>query len=186
LQAFFFKGLFTTQDVHVRRKIYSTGIEIGERFLPEFPQSVALHCWLGILWGYWGEVHSMTASARKGVPAKVRYYAEKTISLDSTFLDGGGFRMLGRLNFKVPKIPPFLNWPSKKKALQWLQKANAIGPDNWYNKLYLAEVLLNQNQIEPAVALLHEILQSSGIHHDVAIDAYIKKQARILLEKYQH
>ena len=85
LQAFFFKGLFTTKDIQLRRRIYSMAIEIAERYQNQFPHSVEINCWLGILWGYWGEVHGQNGGCSKGVPNKVRYFSERTIALDETY-----------------------------------------------------------------------------------------------------
>jgi tetratricopeptide (TPR) repeat protein len=184
LRAYYFKGNFTTKDINGRKAIYTKGIELGENHIHEFPRSAEIHCWLGILWGYWSEVHSALTAARKGVPGKVKYYAEKTIELDDTCLDGGGYRMLGRLYFKVPKIPLLMNWPSKKKALEYLEKANGIAPENMLNKLYLAEVLFAGNKKERAQGLLREIINTEGIQHGLDVDAWIKDQAKKLMQKY--
>jgi tetratricopeptide (TPR) repeat protein len=184
LRAYYFKGNFTTKDNSDKKQIFSKGIEIGEKYLDEFPKSAEIHCWLGILWGYWGEVHSTLTAARKGVPGRVKYYAEKTIALDDTCLDGGGYRMLGRLYFKVPRIPLLMNWPSKKKSLEYLEKAYEIAPENMLNKLYLAEVLFANNKDERARKLLTEILNTTEIKHGLAVDTWVKRQAEELMQKY--
>ena len=59
-----------------------------------------------------------------------------------------------------------------------LEKANAIAPRNLYNELYLAEVLLDQGEVERATVLLQDIIHADDIRHDIAIDAYLKNQAR--------
>lgn len=184
LRSYYFKGNYITKDKDYKKVLFSEGIELGEKYLIEFPESVEIHCWLGILWGYLGEVHNSLTAARMGVPKKVRYYAEKTIALDETYLDGGGYRMLGRLHFKVPKIPIFMNWPSKKKSQYYLEKAHEIAQDNMLNKLYLAEVLLNRNQEERARTLLREILDTDEIIHGLAVDTWIKNEAKKLMQDY--
>jgi len=186
LSAYYFKGLFTTLDNDSRKKIFSEGIQIGEKYLPEFPESVEIHCWLGILWGYWGEVSSQFASARAGVPDKVKSLAEKTIALDETYLEAGGYRLLGRLHFKVPKIPLFMSWPSKTKSIEYLEKAHQMAPSNLFNTLYLAEVLLDQEQEARARQLLNEIINTKKLQHGIAADAFVKRQAKILLNKNRH
>ena len=184
LRAHYFKGNYITRLNEYKQVIFSKGVEIGEKYIHEYPESVEIHCWLGILWGYMGEVHSRLASVRMGVPKKVKYYAEKAIELDETYLDGGGYRMLGRLHFKVPKIPILMQWPSKKKSQHYLEKAHEIAPENMLNKLYLAEVLFKRNQEKRAQELLKEILDTEGIVHGLAVDTWIKGEAKNLMEKY--
>ncbi len=186
LRAYYFKGNYTTKDNKDKKKFFTKGVKLGEKYLHEFPESAEIHCWLGILWGYLGEVHSNLTAARKGVPGKVKYYAERTIALDEICLDGGGYRMLGRLYFKVPKIPIFMNWPSKKKALEYLEKAHKIAPENMLNKLYLAEALLAKNQKERAQELLQEILDTEDLVHGLAVDTWIKNEAKELMQKSKH
>lgn len=184
MQAYYFKGNFTVTSKNLKKKNFSKGIKIGETYIDVFPQSPEIYCWLGILWGYWAEIHSKLSAVRKGVPNKIKTCAEKTIELDEFYLEGGGYRMLGMVHFKVPKIPLFLNWPSKKKSLTCLEKAYKIGPDNLLNKYYLAEVLLDQNQKDHALKLLLDIIQTEQIKHGLAIDTWIKNQAKSLLQKH--
>lgn len=184
LRAYYFKGTYTEADKDRRQDIYQDGIKISERMLELFPQSVELHCWTGILWGYLGEVQGILASARKGLAGKVRYFAERTIELNDTYLDAGGYRMLGTAHLKVPKIPLFLGWPSKDKAVVNLEKANQIAPGNLYNKIYLAEAYLETGKKDKARMLLEDILNVKGVVHDHAVDAAIKDKAAELIREY--
>ena len=183
LRAYFFKGLFTTNDVHEKVKIFSEGVTIGEKLADEFPESVAVNCWFGIVLGYLGEYDSKLHSLRNGIPGRVKKLAEKVIALDKNYLDAGGYRMYGRLNYIVPSVPLVMSWPSKKKSVAYLEKACGIAPDNLFNELYLAEVLLDQKQTERAVKILESIIHTRGIRHDIAVDMFIKRQAKHLLEK---
>lgn len=183
LQAYFFKALFTTTDDKGKVKIFSEGVSIGEKLADEFPQSVAVNCWFGIVLGYKGEFDSKIHSAKDGIPGRVKAIAEKVIALDDTYLDAGGYRMYGRLHYIVPSVPVVMSWPSKKKSVAYLEKACAIAPKNLFNNLYLAEALLNQKQTERAVPLLQSIVATKEIRHGIALDAFIKQQAKRLLEK---
>lgn len=184
LQAYYFKGQFGTENPNIKKKIYSEGLEIGENYVNELPESVAVYSWLGIMWARWAEVYGIFAAARRGVANKVKYYGEKALELDETFLDAGAYRLLGMLNYSVPKIPFILPWPSKQIALEYLEKAHKIAPHNLYNKMYLAEVLYDQKQQTRAKKLLNEIVDTHGIVHDLAIDSFIKKQARDFLAEH--
>ncbi|MBN2000995.1 tetratricopeptide repeat protein [candidate division KSB1 bacterium] len=184
LRAYYFKGTYTTLELSQKRDIYIDGIQYGERFADLYSESVEYNCWMGILWGYRGEVTGYLTAAREGIAGEVKSCAEKTIKLDSLYLDGGGYRMLGYLHFMVPKIPFVLSWPSKEKALRLLEKAYAIAPNNLLNKLYLAEVYLEMKHEENGKNLLMEIINTEHIVHDIAVDENTKKIARELLTKY--
>jgi tetratricopeptide (TPR) repeat protein len=184
LQAYYFKGNFTTDNMEEKQRIFARGVEIGEHHIKTYSESVEIHCWLGILWGYLGEVYSSFTAARKGVPGKVKYYAEKTIELDDHYLDAGGYRMLGRLHFMVPKIPLLMGWPSKEKSMQLLKKACAIAPKNLLNKLYLAEVLYEENDKNQARLILENVIHTREIIHDIIIDTWVKNEAGRLLHKF--
>ncbi len=185
LQCIFFKGLFGTHEIDLRKGIYSDGLRFAEINGIDDYDTAPVHCWLGILWGYWGEMNGSFASARAGVPGKVRDHAERAVELDSTYLDAGGFRMLGRLHHKVPNIPLLLGWPSKKKAEHYLWKAHKMYPENLFNKLYLAELLLDRNQKSIAIQLLLEIVSEKEIVKGIASDTWIKHKARRILEEHQ-
>jgi tetratricopeptide (TPR) repeat protein len=183
LQAYFFKALFTTTDDKGKVKIFSEGVAVGKNLVAEFPQSVAVNSWFGVVLGYKGEYDSKIHSAKDGIPGRVKAIAEKVIALDPKYLDGAGYRMYGRLHYIVPSVPIVMSWPSKKKSIEYLEKACAIGPKNLFNNLYLAEVLIDQKQTERAVPLLKSIVATKEIRHGIALDTFIKQKAKRLLEK---
>lgn len=183
LQAYFFKGMFTTNNTKEKVEIFSEGVTIGDTLVNEFPESVAVNCWFGIVLGYLGEVDSKVNSVRNGIPGRVRKVAEKVIALDEHYLDAGGYRMYGRLHYIVPSVPLVMSWPSKKKSVAYLEKAYTIAPDNLFNEFYLAEALLDQKRKERAVQLLKSIVRTKEIRHGIAVDTFIKRQAISLLVK---
>jgi tetratricopeptide (TPR) repeat protein len=182
LRAYYFLGQFGSEDEDVKQDIYDEGIDIGESYLAETPESVEIYMWLGINWARWAELSGIIPAATKGVAGKVKEYAERTIELDEFYLDAGGYRMLGMLHFSVPSIPLILTWPSDEEALANLEKAYAIAPNNLYNKMYLAMVLHSEDHIERSKSLLLEIVNSNEIVHDLAIDSFIKKDAENFLK----
>jgi tetratricopeptide (TPR) repeat protein len=183
LQAYFFKAMFTTTDVKGKVKIFSEAVTIGEKLVDEFPDSVAVNCWFGIVLGYLGEFDSKLHSAKNGIPGRVKKIAEKVIALDKNFLGAGGYRMYGRLHYIVPSVPLVMSWPSKKKSVEYLEKACRIAPDYLINQLYLAETLLDQKQKERAVKILESIITTRGIRQGIALDTFVKRQAKLLLKK---
>lgn len=183
LRCYYFKGQFVTDKDDIRQVIYKEGIDLGEQYIKEIPESVESYMWLGINWARWAEVSGIYSAARNDVAGKVKKYAEKTIALDEYYLDAGGYRLLGMLHLSVPYIPFVLTWPSNKEALANLNKAYNIAPDNLYNKMYLAMGLHEEDQDERSKSLLLEIINTKGIVHDLAIDAFIKEEARNYLSE---
>lgn len=177
LRAYYFKGQFGSADEDIKQDIYDEGIDIGETYITQIPESVEAFMWLGINWARWAEVSGVLSAALKGVAGKIKEYAEKTIELDETYLDAGGYRLLGMLYLSVPSIPLLLTWPSDEEGLIYLEKAYNIAPHNLYNKMYLAMALHSADQTKRSRELLLEIINSEEIVHDVAIDSFIKKEA---------
>lgn len=185
LQAAYFKSQFIDHTPALRKATLANAIEIGESHLEQFPNSVEVYNWLGILWSRWSEVYGIIAAARKGVANKVRFYAEKAVDLDPHYLDAGGRRLLGMVHFKVPRIPLLLTWPSKEKAREYLTQAYRTAPHNLYNQLFYAEILADAGEMEIAKTILTQIVALDSIRHDPAIDAVVKRDAQALLAKLE-
>lgn len=177
-QAYYFKGEFGTNNNETKEKIFKEGINLGEKYLTKLPETVEAYMWLGILWAKWGETTGILDAAKEGAADKIKGYAEKTIALDKYYLGAGGYRLLGTVHISVPYVPFYLTWPSDKEGLSNLEKAYKIAPNNLYNKMYLAMALHEDGQNERAKSLLHEVINTKGIIHDLAIDLFIKKEAK--------
>ena len=184
MRAFYFKGHYCTDNVDLQKKIFDLGKEWGQTGLNEFPESIGVHLWTAILWGVWGEAYGTFAAAREGVAGKIREHSEKVIEIDPDYKQGAGYRVLGRLHFKAPKIPFILGWPSKKKAVEYLEKAYKISPDHIMTTQYLAEALWERGQKDRAVELMNRVItmdRSVGLVED----AVAKKSAKKILEEWQ-
>ncbi len=184
IRAYYFKGRYTTHDSELKKGIYDLGKELGEEGIKEFPDSPGVNLFLAIVWGVWGEEYGIFAAARKGVAGKIKDLCEKTIELDPEYDDAGGYRVLGRVYFKAPKIPLILGWPSDKKAVKILEKAYEIAPDNLTTKQFLAEALYSRDQKERAMELMNEILATSEVSEGAAEDAIIKKEVKEKLAEW--
>ena len=177
-QSYYFKGEFGSSDEDTKEAIFKKGLNIGEKYINTLPATAQANMWLGILWAKWAELSGIIPAAKDGAADKVKAYAEKTIALDKYYLGAGGYRLLGTVHISVPYVPFILTWPSNKEGLLNLEKAYKIDPDNLYNKMYLAMALHKEHEDERAKKLLLEIINTKEIIHDLAIDLYIKRQAR--------
>ncbi len=184
LRAYYFKGNFTTDDKELKKRIYDDGKKLGVESLEHFPESAGINLWTAILYGVWAEEYGKLKAAREGAAGKIRDYCQKAIQLDSLFGDAGGYRILGRVHFKSPKIPFILGWPSKEKSQRYLERAIALAPDNLYGKQYLAEVLYERDQKDKAISLVQEVVVSDNNSLGIAETARVKKESTEILEKW--
>jgi tetratricopeptide (TPR) repeat protein len=185
IRAYYFKGTYTTNEKDRKKEIFEAGRDVGLQGVELFPESAPIHLWVAIMWGVWAETHGIMSAARKGVANKMRRHCEKVIELDETFNGAGGYRIYGRLHFKSPKIPLILGWPSKKKAIELLNKAYQIDPRNLYTRQYLAEALYDQKRPDYAIRLMNEILDTDVIIHGLVEDSMIKSQVRETLNRWR-
>lgn len=185
MRAYYFKGKYTTNDSEAKKKIYDLGKELGQTGLKEFPESVGIHLFSAINWGVWGEEYGILKAARQGVAGKIKEHCEKVIQLDPNFDEAGGYRVLGRVYFKAPKIPMVLSWPSKKKAVEILEQSYQIAPRNLNTRQFLAEALYSQDQKERAIQMMKDILAETEVIEGVAEDAVIKSEVKATLAEWQ-
>ncbi|MFQ5428083.1 MAG: tetratricopeptide repeat protein [Thermodesulfobacteriota bacterium] len=133
-----------------QKEAVTKALEIGEAALELYPESAGINYWMAALWGRWSKAYGKIASAREDVVLKIKAYAERTIELDPTYAEGGGYRTLGRLHYKTPRIPFITSWPRKKLALAYFEKALKEGPDNLTNHLFYAESLIERGRRDEA------------------------------------
>jgi tetratricopeptide (TPR) repeat protein len=185
MRAYYFKGKYTTNDSEMKKKVYDLGKDLGKVGLDEFPESVGIHLFSAIVWGVWGEEYGILKAARKGVAGKIKDHCEKVIELDPNFDEAGGYRVLGRVYFKAPKIPLILGWPSKKKAVEILEKSYNIAPKNLNTRQFLAEALYSQDEKERAIQMMKEILAETDTIEGIAEDAVIKHEVKATLAEWE-
>ncbi|MBI5232830.1 MAG: hypothetical protein HY880_00590 [Deltaproteobacteria bacterium] len=183
MRSTYFYATFAQQDIKEQKAAFQRSIEIGEGFLKTNPNSVAINYQMAGSWGRWGEANGIIASARKGVAQRVRDYGEKTVALDSSFAEGGGYRTLGRLHFKAPRIPLILSWPSKDESLKYLSRAVATGPNNLTNHLFYAETLFELDVYNKAIEHVDLVLNAPINPERLVEDARDKKDALALKDK---
>ncbi len=112
--------------------------------------------WAAAAWGQWALSVGKVEAAKTGAVDKVREYALTVIALDPTFEEGGGYRILGRLNDEAPWIPFITSWVSREEALKSLRLAVQVDPRNIANRHYLAEALAKGDAAEKAEAVTLE------------------------------
>jgi len=187
LRAFYFKGEFVLQNNKERLALFKTGREIAEvgRLQIEsdyglsgsmFKMSpakvvhvvgnqvdVAEFCfWATANWGLWGQYSGKLVSALAGLVRKLRQFAEIMVLMDESIENGGGHRLLGQLNARVPRIPFFTWWVDHDLAISELRLSLKVDPNSLLSKVFLAEALLKFRSAKnkEAMDLLQDIVKS--------------------------
>jgi len=109
------------------------------------------------------------------------------IGLDPTFEEGGGYRVLGRLNDQAPWIPFLTGWVSHDDAVKYLRLAMQQNGRNFVNRHFLAEALHNGEAADKAEAIRLEegLVGDAPSPQHLIEDLKIQDDARKNLEAWK-
>src|SRR5258708_29761376 len=112
------------------------------------------------MWAEWSRAYGVIAAIREGAAAKIRDFETLSSLIDEKVRYGGGYRALGRLHHKCPRIPLVTGWVSGRKALDYLEKAYRINPQRKFNRVFYAEALydLDSSRRTGAKRLLEKLI----------------------------
>jgi tetratricopeptide (TPR) repeat protein len=136
-----------------------------------------VYFWTAVAWGEWGLLAGRYQAAKAGAATRVRDYSSTVIALDPDFEEGGGYRILGRLHHRAPRVPYVTGWVSRTEAVRNLRLAVQVAPRNFVNRHFLAEALADQGAAgkREAIRIEREILADAPspghLVEDVAIQA---------------
>ena len=144
------------------------------------PAAAPTYFWTAVAWGEWGLLAGRYQAAKAGAATRVRDYAATVIALDPAFEDGGGYRILGRLHDRAPRIPYVTGWVSRAEAVRNLRLAVKVAPKNFVNRHFLAEALADQGAAAKAEAIRIErgILADAPSPGHLVEDLAIQAEAR--------
>ncbi|MBI5366608.1 MAG: tetratricopeptide repeat protein [Planctomycetes bacterium] len=131
-------------DSGKKQAAFREGIDMVKLGVQLDEKSAACHFWLGVLYGKFGEAKGIAQSLDLVDPIKQEM--ETVRKLDEKFEGAGCWRVLGRLNYKLPSI----KGGDLQKSLEYLKKACEMGPHNLLNHLYYAEALKRDGQKDEA------------------------------------
>ncbi len=184
LKSYFFKSTYVPMSSQRRRAHLVKGKKLGQRMTNKHPESASLKFWYAINLGRWAEEYGVLAAAREGIAGTMRELCKEVIRLDPQYEGGGGYWLLGRVHYKSPYIPLFLNWPSNERAIKNFEKALEIAPDEPLTHLYYAEVLLDEGRTKEGREHLGRILDLPTREAMKIEDRRTKHRARLLLNEH--
>lgn len=158
---------------------YNKAVEMGRRAVEIKNDRPEGHFWLGISIAAVGETSGILKSL--GSVKDVKREMEQVVDTDDTYEEGGAYRIMGRIDHKVP----WIFGGRKSRSREYYQKALTIAPDNTYTHLFLAELLIDENEIKQARKELEFVLGVSN-NPKWAYDIKVNQaKARRLLEEIQ-
>ena len=214
VRALYFKGVYTGLDPESRKAVFVKARRVAEDAIgilnqtldqkgikglldlaPELlagklsdrSDAAPIYYWAAAAWGQWALSMGKIEAAKTGAADTIREYALTVIALDPKFEEGGGYRILGRLNDEAPWIPFVTGWVSREEALKSLRLAVQADPRNIANRHYLAEALAKGDAKEKAeaVSLEETVVASSPSPLHLVEDLTIQEAARANLSVWK-
>jgi tetratricopeptide (TPR) repeat protein len=135
-----------------QEKIFDQGVKYAQKAAKKEPKKVEGHFWLAVCYGVYGEARGIMKSLF--LVDDIKEETRKALAIDETFEDGGPHRVLGRVYFKIP----WFVGGSNSKSLKHLRRALELGPKDTLNYLYLAEVLIDEDEEKEAREILEKLV----------------------------
>ncbi len=155
--------------------IYEQGKQFADRAVERDPQCASAHFWKATLTGRIGEAKGILNSLFMVRPLKEGL--ERALELDPEYADA--YFALSQLYFIAPGFP--LSVGNKNKALEKVEKAIELEPDNAEYQVHYARILIGFKRNEEAAVLLEVALESDVMEYD----HILKEQAEELWSKIQ-
>lgn len=144
------------------------------------PDAVALYFWSAVAWGEWAMMRGPLTAVRTGAAGRIRDLAQTVIDVDPAFEKGGGYRILGRLHDRAPRIPIFTGWISRARGIELLERSLAADPANSISRIFLAEALADHapHRRHEAVHLLEACARAAPRPEYLVEDAHFAAMAQ--------
>ena len=149
----FFMALNET-DKEKRIEKYQRAIDAAEQATKVNPKSASGHFWRAAAIGRQGLDKGVLKALNNA--STMRDSLEITIEKNEKIERGAAHRALGRLYYELPGFP--LSFGNNKKALEHLEKAYAIGPQEPANNAYYAQMLVKNGKKDEAKKYIDYVL----------------------------
>jgi tetratricopeptide (TPR) repeat protein len=163
----------TAEAGRTKEKLSKAGWDLAERALGQQPESIDARYWAAANCGTYGETIGVVTALSKGIEGKFRKNLDYVVEKAPGYEWGGPLLTLGRYYAKLP-------WPKRdrKKAIQNLRAALEKNPTNLRARVYLAEVLLDDDEPRQALELVEEVLAAQPGRYDAPEERHAQRLAR--------
>lgn len=183
LRSLYYKASFVLADKKQQKSTWYLGKTIGQKAIEKYPKNSDILLWFIANYSKYGEAQGVVASAKNGLADKVKMYSERLLKLDPKFSDGAAYKLIGVINYKVPKIPLIISWPSKETAEKYLKNALEVNPKSISNLYYFAEFLAEEKRYTEAKIVLNKLLKTAPRKTHYIEDMYDISMAKKLKAK---
>jgi tetratricopeptide (TPR) repeat protein len=159
--------------------LFQDGVDFGEQGTALDENCLEANFWLAVNYGFYGQEKGIMQSLALINP--MRECLERAQKVDETYFYGGPWRALGRLYHKAPGWP--VSCGNLGKGVECLEKAIALGPRFYLNRIYLAEAYAANRKREQAREQLEWVINAPLSPKPEREDEGYKDEARILLQK---
>lgn len=144
------------------------------------PDAAPAYFWTAVAWGEWGLLAGKLQGMKTGAATRIRDTAATVIALDPAFEEAGGYRVLGRLHQRAPRIPYVTGWISRAEGLRNLRLAVRTAPKNFVNRHFLAEALAGEGASgrAEAIRIEKELVADSPSPAHLVEDLAIQDEAK--------
>jgi len=139
-------------DDEGKKEMFGRGIHWGKIAVKYGGDRPDGHFWLGVNYGCWGEANGVFKSI--SMVDDVEEEMHETIKIDPSYEGGGPYRLLGRMEYRLPGLLGGDN----DDSIKYLRKAIELGPNNTQNYLFLAETLMEEDEYVEAKRLLEKVI----------------------------
>jgi len=165
-----------TEEKKEKKNIFSQAVYYAEKAIQLGPEKPDGYYWRGVNNGKYGESRGVLKSLFLVKP--IKNDMNKVIELNPGYEDGGAYRVLGRVYFKLPGFAG----GSNEESLKLLQKSIEYGPDDANTRFFLGETLLAMDNIDKAREELEYVLSLEEDPLWKSDVSSAKKQAKELLQ----
>jgi tetratricopeptide (TPR) repeat protein len=144
-----------------RSKWGQQGWDLAERAISVNPNDVAGHYWAAVCMGNYALGLGLVTALRQGMEGKFKERLKRAGELGPQYEHGAIDLAWGRFYDKLP-------WPKRdrKKAQQYLRGALQAHPDNLRARVFLAQSLMEDDQLPEAKRLLDEVAAAQPGKYD--------------------
>jgi len=146
--ASYFIGIRHCKDSSKKSEIYAQGRDAGLASIKLKPNCAPCHFWTAINMALYGE--SVGIFKMLFTLDEIQEHLKKSIVIDPTYANSGGYRLMGAIKQKLPGILG----GSNREAKEYFEKAIQTSPDEPLNYLFLSTLYReNFNELKKSMEL---------------------------------
>ena len=182
-KSYYFMAHYVAQGKQDKELYFELAKDLSERYIYKYPNSVELLYWNLATMSNWAKLIGVRKLSKLGAADNYREKAVDIIVMDSNYEDGGGYFLLGAVYFTAPYIPLIISWPDDGKAVKYFNKAVETGRATPLQMLYLAQALIQTEELDEAKIILNKIINTSPDKMNYIEDSHYIQEAKNIWDK---